>query len=341
MEALPNFTLLQPRTAAEAIALRQAHPGSRWLAGGTDLIPNLRRGLDEPVALIDLAAIEELQRITLVPDGSMRIGAGVILARIAADRSIGDAFPSLAAAAFSVGAPSHRELATLGGNLGLDTRCAYYNQALWWREGNGFCLKHRGTVCHVAPTGSRCHAAFSSDLAAALIALGAQVETAGPSGRRRMPLEELYADDGAAHLRIASDEVIVGVELRREEGLIDLYEKARQRDAIDFPLAGVAVALRRNGEVVGRIRVALTGTNSRPILLAGTEALEGWPLDSAAIETLEKLVQRQVSPMRTTTVAAHYRRRVAVALARRLAKRAFEAASAATPARPSQPVAAG
>jgi 4-hydroxybenzoyl-CoA reductase subunit beta len=314
---LPDFTLIAPRSVAEAARSLAQHQGSRPLAGGTDLVPNLRHGLEAPPALVDLAGIAELQALELAPEG-LRLGAGVTLARLAAHSGLARDYAALAEAARAVGGPTHRATGTVGGNLCLDTRCLFYNQSQWWRESNGFCLKRGGTVCHVAPTGKRCHAAYSGELAPALLVLDAVAEIAGPAGRRRLPLAALYAEDGARHLALAPDEIVVVVEVPAPGALRSAYAKARLRGAIDFPLAGVAVALAEADGRIARLRVALTGTNSRPFLLDGVSALEGAPLDEAALKTLDRLVQKQVSPMRTTMLPAHYRRRVAAALARRL-----------------------
>lgn len=321
MQALPAFDYLRPADLAAALRARAERPASRFIAGGTDLIANIRRRIAEPEALIDLGGIAELRGIESGAHG-LRIGAGVTLAALADHAAIRTQWPALAAAAGSVAGATHRETATVGGNLCLDTRCVFYNQSDWWRRSNAFCLKLKGETCHVAPTGTRCHAAFSGDLAPALLVHGAEVELAGPTQRRRIPLEQLYADDGARHLTLAPDELVVAVQLPPKPWA-GAYEKARLRAAIDFPLAGVAVALQRDGDALAGLRVALTGTNSNPIVLAGTDKLIGKPLDDAALEALDKLVQKQVSPMRTTLAPAHYRRRVAAALARRLAARLY------------------
>jgi 4-hydroxybenzoyl-CoA reductase subunit beta len=216
-------------------------------------------------------------------------------------------------------------LGTVGGNLCLDTRCIYYNQSEWWRHANGFCLKHRGDVCHVAPQGQRCHAAFTGDLAPALLALGAEVEIAGAQGRRRVPLGHLYVEDGRAHLALADGELVVAVRLAPDPPP-SAYAKVRVRGAIDYPLAGVAVALAASAGAVRALRIALTGTNSRPFMLAGTDAFIGRALDEKALLDLERLVQKQVQPMRTTVASAQYRRLAAAGLARRLAANLFSQA---------------
>lgn len=318
MEALPDFRVLRPRSVDAAMAARRRHRESRFVAGGTDLMVGLRRGIGSPRVLIDLRAIPELRRLSVVSDGAV-LGAAVTLAELIDHEPLGKAYPALVAAAQSVAAPAHREAATLGGNLCLDTRCLFYNQSAWWRKANRFCLKYGGDTCHVAPTGTRCHAAYSGDLAAVLMVYGAAIEIAGPAGIRALPLGELYADDGAAHLRLAPDECVMSVRLPPDPPRAR-YEKARPRGAIDFPLAGVAIGLRVADGVVSELRVALTGTNSRPLLLEGCEALLGARLDATALDRLGKLVQQQVSPMRTTLISSNYRRRVAAAMARRLAQ---------------------
>ena len=288
------------------------------MAGGTDLVPNLRHGLGAPSTLIDLSAVAELQ-VLRIADGAVLLGAGVTLSQVTAHADLKRTLPALVAAALTVAGPAHRSVATVGGNLCLDTRCVFYNQSAWWRWANDHCLKHGGTVCHVAPQGRRCHAAFSGDLAPVLLVHDAQVSLASAAGTRRMPLAALYVDDGAAHLALDPGEVLCAVHVPAQpENARAGYRKARVRGAIDFPLAGVAVrAIVENG-ILADLRVALTGTNVRPFLIEGVEALRGGPVDAALLATLGRLVGRQASPMRTTAMASNYRRQVASALAQRL-----------------------
>ncbi len=313
---LSPFRVLRPRDVEAALAARRDHSASRFLAGGTDLIVNLRRGIGNPGVLIDLNGIEELGGLTCSERGA-RIGTGVTLATLAADAAIRRHFAAVSEAAVAIAGAGHRNIATVGGNLCLDTRCIYYNQSEWWRRTNHYCLKAGGDTCHVAPQGQRCHAAFSGDLAPALLVFGAEIEIAGSAGRRRAPLADLYVEDGRAHLRLADDELVIAVHLPPNPAR-SAYAKCRVRRAMDFPLAGVAVALRADAGKLATLRVALTGTNSRPFLLEGTDALSGRPFDEAAAQQLEKLVQKQVQPMRTTLASSNYRRLVAAALARRL-----------------------
>ncbi|MDE2228706.1 MAG: 4-hydroxybenzoyl-CoA reductase subunit beta [Alphaproteobacteria bacterium] len=326
MTALPPFELIRATSLAEVVAARRSHPGCRLLAGGSDLIANLRRGLSDPPALVDITGLPGMQEIAAEANG-VRIGAGVTLSRLVDDPLIRRYFPALVYAITTIAGPAHRTSATLGGNLCLDTRCIFYNQSDWWRHSNGFCLKYRGTVCHTAPTGHRCHAAYSGDTAPVLLVLGARAELGGGEGRRSIALNELFRDDGAAHLTLGSDEMLLSVWIPIDSGLVAGYEKMRFRGAIDFPLAGVAVSLRRKDDILADLRIALTGTNSRPLLVSGCEALVGRPVDAAALQQIGKLVQKQVSPMRTTLAPAQYRRRVGSALACRLTGRLFAAAA--------------
>jgi 4-hydroxybenzoyl-CoA reductase subunit beta len=313
---LSEFHLAQPGTVKEAIAARLAHPGSRFIAGGTDLLVNMRRGISSPDLLVDLSGIDELTEIKTSGPG-VTIGTGVTIAALARNAVIATQYRALVQAAEAIAGPGHRNMATVGGNLCLDTRCIYYNQSEWWRNANSYCLKNRGDTCHVAPQGNRCHAAFSGDLAPALLVFGAEVEIAGAQGLRRIPLNELYVEDGKAHLALADAELIVAVHLPSDPPP-SAYAKVRVRGAIDYPLAGVAVALARSGANIGSLRIALTGTNSRPFLLAGTEAFAERSIDEKLLHEIDRLVQKQVQPMRTTIASANYRRVAAAALAQRL-----------------------
>ena len=175
-------------------------------------MPNLRRGLESPPLLVDLGAVQGRAEIEFSTDAGLRLGAGVTLAQLAADTRLAGRWQAIGEAARAAAGPGHRTVATLGGNLCLDTRCVFYNQSEWWRQANAYCLKRGGDTCHVAPQGQRCHAAFSGDLAPALMVLGAEVEWLSCRGHappRRWP--SCYRDDGAAHLTPERDEVLVRV----------------------------------------------------------------------------------------------------------------------------------
>ncbi len=323
MEALPAFTLIRPTTLDEVLEARRRHPDSRLIGGGTDILVNIRRGILAPGTLIDMTAVADLKSVT-VDDGGLRLGASATIAEVAGDPAVAARYPAVAEAAGEIAGPTHREMGTVGGNLCLDTRCIYYNQSEWWRRSNSYCLKNRGEKCHVAPKSTRCFATFSGDLAPALLVHGATAEIAGPDGRREAPLADIYTGDGQRYLALESGEILVAVKAPPPpEGLRAAYDKVRVRRSIDFPLAGVAVALRREGEALAELRVAFTGTNPRPVLLEGTEALCGGPLDEALFERLDELVRDQIMSMKTTFTPGHYRRRVAGVLARRLVERLY------------------
>ena len=324
MNALPNFQYLRPATAADALRLRAANPASQYIAGGTDLLPNLRRGLASPAAVIDLGAIAELTEIA-EQGNALRIGSGVSLARIAAHPAVTARLPALAQAAASVAGPTHRAAATLGGNLCLDTRCSYYNQSEAWRAGNNYCMKRDGDGCRVAKKSKRCYAAFSGDVAPALIALNTEVEILGADGSRRQPLIELYRDDGMQWLTLAPGELVVAVTVPLDDAWRSAYEKVRVRGAIDFPLAGVAVALRREGGLLTGLRIALTGVSSQPLAIDGLEALLGKPLVAAALDAIAEQADLANRSMKTTLVDVLYRRGVSLVLAKRLTQRLWDA----------------
>jgi len=337
MDALPEFRVLSPATLAEALAARAANPDSMPLGGGTDLVVNIRRGIVAPPVLIDMNRVQELHTIRADADG-LEIGASVRLSELAEHPGVNAHYPVLAQAAAHIAGPTQRNMGTVGGNLALDTRCIFYNQSEWWREANDHCLKTTGSICHVAPKSRGvCFATFSGDLAPALLTLGAEVDIAGPQGRRTIPLEQLYIGfarqdvsvsetqgDGKFYLSLRPGEIVSAARAKNTPGLRSAYDKIRIRKSIEYPVAGVAVALRRDGKTLTDLRVAFTGTNPRPVLLAGTDKLCGGGIDERVIKGLDALVRDQIMPMKTTFTPGHYRRRVAGVLARRLLVRLFE-----------------
>ena len=230
-------------------------------------------------------------------------------------------------------------MGTVGGNLCLDTRCIFYNQSEWWRDANNHCLKTTGSICHVAPKSRGvCFATFSGDLAPALLTLGAEVDIAGPAGKRTHPARTSSISASRARMfrsprrkatassisSLRPGEIVTAVRAKNTPGLRSGYDKIRIRKSIEYPVAGVAVALKREGDTLADLRVAFTGTNPRPVLLDGTAALSAAALDERVFKGLDALVRDQIMPMKTTFTPGHYRRRVAGVLARRLLTRLFE-----------------
>jgi 4-hydroxybenzoyl-CoA reductase subunit beta len=337
MDALPEFCVLHPATLDEALAARAAHPDSKLLGGGTDLVVNIRRGIVAPPVLIDMNRVSELHKIR-ADARSLEIGASVTLSDLANHPGVIEHYPVVAQAAAFIAGPTHRNMGTVGGNLCLDTRCIYYNQSEWWRSANNHCLKTTGTICHVAPKSRGvCFATFSGDLAPALLTLNAEVDIAGPDGKRTIPLEKLYIGfarqdmpvtetqgDGKYHLSLRPGEIVTSVRAQNTPGLRSAYDKIRIRRSIEYPVAGVAVTLRREGDKLTDLRIGFTGTNPRPVLLSGAKELCGGGLDERVVKGLDALVRDQIMPMKTTFTPGHYRRRVAGVLARRMLTQLFE-----------------
>ncbi len=317
VEILPNFKLVRPKTVEQAVAMLARSESAKLCAGGTDLIVNMRHGLSDVHTLVEISQINEMQELDL-DDDRLRIGAGVTLNELARSNEIAKSFPAIHQACVAIASPNHRNCATVGGNLCLDTRCLFYNQSHWWRKSNDYCLKYRGTICHVAPKGNRCRAAFAGDLAPALIACRADIEITGPQGKRVIALKDFYREDGADHLKLNSDEIVTAVSVK-STAQNSAYKKITVRGALDFPLAGVAVVCNQTPDDGRSFSIAITGTNSSPVVIDVPE-LKKDDNRQDFFSALGNLVKKSVSPQRTTTIAAHYRRLSIAAITVRLAK---------------------
>ncbi len=336
MDALPEFQVLHPATVDEVVAARKAHPESRMIGGGTDLLVNIRRGIEAPPVLIDTGGLDELKGTEATAD-SLTIGASVRLAEVAQNADVRAHYPVIAQAAESIAGPTHRNMGTVGGNICLDTRCIFYNQSEWWRTTNDDCLKTIGTMCHVAPKSKGvCFATFSGDLAPAFLLFDGEIDLVGPAGARTVSLQDFYigyarqdgsTGDGKTYLAIQPGEVVLRVRGRKTPGLVSAYDKIRIRRSIEYPVAGCAVALKRDGDVLADLRIAFTGTNPRPVRLDGTEALTGGALSEDTFAALDDLCKDQLMSMKTTFTPGHYRRRVATQMAKRLVQRLFHEAA--------------
>jgi 4-hydroxybenzoyl-CoA reductase subunit beta len=292
------------------------HAGNiRVLAGGTDLIPSMRQKLFEPEYVLDLRGISDLRGIRIQPSGAVEIGALTPLSTIEKSAYLREHFSVLTEAAATVASPVIRNMGTLGGNICLDTRCLWYNQSLAWRKGCGFCIKKDGDLCHVAPGGSKCWAAFSGDTPPALLCLNAEIEIAGPNGIRRIPLREFYTGDGMSYRKLQSDELLTCIFLPAESAdYRGVYRKLRVRGSIDYPLAGVAVAIKRksNGNSASHIsdaRIAMTAVNPAPMLVKGmNELFAGKMVDEALAEAAGDMAARTAKPLTTSALTPEYRR---------------------------------
>lgn len=324
--SLPQFRLLRPRNLDEAVAYLDKHTADvRVIAGGTDLIPSMRQKLFEPEFVLDLRHVAELKGIR--QEGSdVEIGALASLSDIEHSGLLRQHYPVLTEAAATVASPVIRNMGTIGGNICLDTRCLWYNQSLTWRKGCGFCIKKDGDLCHVAPGGSKCWAAFSGDTPPALLCLNAEVEIVGPSGKRRIPLHEFYTGIGDNYRNLQPNELLSRVFL--PTGSADyrgVYRKLRIRGSIDYPLAGVAVAMKRSNGHVAEARVAITAVNPAPFLVKGaSEALAGKMIDEEMAEIVGNLAAKTAKPLTTSALTPEYRREMIRVFTKRAVLAAFQ-----------------
>ena len=316
MLRLPKFEVRTPDTLAEAVAiLAELGPDARVIAGGTDLVPNMKHELVTPRVVVSLARLPELRGIGDAGPGWVRIGAMTSLADVAADARVRRGAPALAQAAGLVAGPQLRTMGTLGGNVLLDTRCQWYNQTHFWRAALGFCLKKDGTACHVVEGGSKCVAAASNDTAPALMTLRAELVFHGPHGRRVTPIDDLWLADGAANKKCAPDELLVEVRFPHAgPGHRGAYGKLRDRASIDFPLLGVAVRLELDArQLVTDADVVLTALQARPVRVKrASELLRGAHAGSDAFASAARAVadqaHRQAHPMPNIPGDAEWRR---------------------------------
>jgi 4-hydroxybenzoyl-CoA reductase subunit beta len=312
MMRLPLFDFRAPRTIDEAARILDGEgPNAMPLAGGTDLLPNMKRRQQVPRTLLSLRHIEALTQVGL-DHSSSRLGACLTLADIATDPRFRNGLTALAQAASQVATPHIRNMATLGGNLCLDTRCNYYDQNYEWRKAINFCMKKDGTTCWVAPGSPKCMAVSSTDTAPALIALGARVRLVSRSSERELPLVDLYNNDGQHYLKRRPDEILAEVLLDSLHGWKSTYWKLRRRGSFDFPVLSVAAAARlaANG-IVEDARIVIGSAASRPLVAAdAAQSLLGRALDADSIAQAATLAARIAKPLDNTDFDMSWRKKV-------------------------------
>jgi 4-hydroxybenzoyl-CoA reductase subunit beta len=315
MLRLPSFTYLEPKKLSEALRMKaDAGPDGMFVAGGTDLYPNMKRRHQEPKTVISLMALPELRRSD---DGIL--GASLTLTELSNSPTVR---PSVVAqAARLVSTPLLRNMGTLGGNLCLDTRCNYYNQSYEWRKSIDFCMKKDGHICWVAPSSPRCWAVSSSDVAPVMVAIGAEYRLVGPQGERLVPAGRFYHNDGINYLTKQPDEILAEVRLPSPNGWDAVYHKLRRRGSFDFPVLGVAAWIQWNGTNVADARIVLGGVASYPqeIAEAGA-ALKGTPLSDESITAAAEAAYRPSKPMDNTDFDLSWRKQ----MTRVYVKRALE-----------------
>ncbi len=312
---LPTFTYHRPSTVEEALAALADHPGARVLAGGTDLLVNMKHRVELPQTLVGLSKVDGLRGITREPDRTV-IGARTTLKEIQQHADLGTDFPALVQAARAVGSYRHQTMGTLAGNLCQNTRCRFFNQSLEWRAVRSLCYKAGGEHCHVMNKDGVCYSTYSGDVAPALLVLDAQVRIQGPGGVREITLADLYSGEGAAPLTLAPTDLVNAVIIPASSAGPSAYKKHALRGAIDFPQAGAAVW---RGD--GAPRVAFTAVDRAPQRAAALEAaLAGAPFTEETIRSVASLSAKGATITRTTVTPVPYKRDLMAALFVRAAR---------------------
>lgn len=324
MLRLPRYRFHRPGSLAEAVELLGEHGEAAMpMAGGTDLVPNMKHRLFEPAHVVSLTSIPELREVRVGPT-EIVLGATNTLTDIATHPEVGQHLTALGEAAGLVAGPQIRNRGTLGGNICLDTRCTYYNQTEFWRGALGYCLKKDGSVCHVTKVGKKCVAAHSADTPPVLIALGAELDLTGPDGDRTLAVQDFFVADGIRNTRKEPGELVVRVRIPRPApGTRAAYVKLRQRKSIDFPLLSMAVAAEVEGDgTVRNLRGVVTALGSRPKELSGwAELAQGERLDTDLIEALAERAYRQCHPLENIIVDPDWRRAMVPVYVRRALNR--------------------
>lgn len=330
MLRLPRFRLIEPRSYGEAAQLlaengageldrTRGTPTLRVMlvAGGTDLFPNMKRRQFTPEVLISLARVRDAAGIQR--NSHLDISAGTTLTTVASDTGIRERYTALAQAAEVVSTPQLRNMGTIGGNICLDTRCNWYDQSLFWRTAEGFCMKtNPDVVCRVATSSPRCLAVASADTVPALLVLGATVHFEDAQGAREVPLSELYREDGIRPMAMRQDEVLTDITLPDADGWRSSYLKLRDRGSFDFPIAAVAAAVRWDGSRVAAARIAITALGSRPLLVeTAASQLVGTRLDDVTIAVAAEAVHKVARPMDNTSGTISQRKRAALVFTER------------------------
>jgi len=310
---LPKFDYRTPQTIAEAVKIiADAGPEGQFVAGGTDLYPNMKRRQQMPKTVISVMRLGELNQITGDGSRGLRIGTSVTLTEVCDDPIINRDYPVVARAARTISTPILRNMGTIGGNLLLDTRCNYYDQNYEWRKGINFCLKKDGDVCWVAPGSSKCWAVQSSDLVPVMVAIGAKLRFASTLGERVVDAAGLYNDDGIEYLRKRPDELLVSIDLPPTNGWRASYQKLRRRGSFDFPVLGVAAYIKLEGGVVIDAKVVLGGIAPSPVdIKEAASVLIGKSFNSDQIQAAAEAAYIKARPLDNTDFVYQWRKQMA------------------------------
>src|SRR5215210_1509330 len=311
MMRLPKFTYRVPQEISDAVKMMgDAGPAGQFVAGGTDLYPNMKRRQQTPKTVISVTRLKELNQITGDGETGLRIGASVSLTDVCEHPVINRDYPFVAAAARTISTPLLRNMGTIGGNLLLDTRCNYYDQNYEWRRGINFCLKKDGDICWVAPGSRKCWAVQSSDLVPLMVAIGARVRLASTLGERMVDAAGLYNDDGIDYLHKRPDELLVDIHLPPVAGWRATYKKLRRRGAFDFPVLGIAARVDLEGDgTVRDAKLVMGGVAPAPMeVKAAQTALIGGPLDAERMEAAAEACYVSARPLDNTDHLMYWRK---------------------------------
>jgi len=313
---LPKFEFIEPKTLREAVKILSAHPSETFLlAGGTDLLVNMKYGVVKPTTLINLRSIPKLNYI-LEEKETLRIGSLTSLHDLSTSPLIQGKFPILSQAAREVGAYAHQVMGTIGGNLCQENRCRFYNQSPFWRSVRAPCFKAGGEICHVIRKPKECHSTYCGDMAPILIALGAKVKVVGPQGERIFPLKRLYTQNGKKPLSLRKGEILKEVLLPQSSGQ-SIYLKWRWRGSIEFPIVSLALYIEKEDNKISLARVVFSGVGEGPLEISEIEKrLLGSTLEGSIIDSLSEQVTKLVSPIRTSIYSPGYKRKMAEILLR-------------------------
>lgn len=319
MLRLTNFTYFEPSSLSEALEIKsRAGEDGMFVAGGTDLLPNMKRRHQEPRTLISLSQVEALHVFERDEDGRTTVGAGHTLTEITEHPDLRSQYSAVTHAAETVSTPLLRNMGTLGGNLCLDTRCNYYNQSYEWRKAINFCMKKDGDICWVAPSSPRCWAVQSSDVAPVMVALNAEYRLVGPGGERVVPASRFYHDDGINYLTRQPDEILQSVRLPSPNGWDATYHKLRRRGSFDFPVLGVAAYVHWKGDTVDAARIVLGGVASYPQTIDGAaDAIVGTTMTDDAVNAASDAAFKPAKPMDNTDFGLAWRKEMARQFVRR------------------------
>jgi len=320
MLRLHPYAYHQPDSLREALDLLAEHEGDVMpVAGGTDLVPNMKHGLFTPSHLVSLRAVPEMRGVTEGSEG-IEIGAAETLDSLAGNGVVLQRLPSLARACVLVSGPQLRRAGTIGGNVCLDTRCTYYNQTAFWRKSLGYCLKKDGDLCHVVKGGTRCVAAHSADLPPVLMTLGASLRISGAEESREVPIEGFFTSDGIWNRRMAQGELLVSIFVPNPpDGARFAFEKLRPRDSIDFAQVNLAVRADCAPDgTVEEIQMVASVMGSYPRRIGKIEEIaSGRHLTPDVIEEIAQQAFRQCHPLDNIPSDKEWRRAMVPVLVRR------------------------